>query len=637
MKKILILAATLIVPFILAAKDKPELAVSHIDPKYMANASAVMRTYEQEVEIKDLNVVIIKEHYVITILRKEGLDYGICHAGFSSLEKVNEAYGFIYDREGAQKFKVKQGDFKVYTVTINAGYYDDNKIMGYAASYKEFPFTVEYFVETKQFHTFALPQWVVRPEKDIAIEHSMFKVTAPENYPVRYLSINADLQPAISSGNKTKTYTWQSPGVPAEREEFLENEQFDGSPVVLAAPCKFRLGDFEGDMTTWNGMGRFLYDLNKGRDQLSDDLKRKVKELTAVIPDQRGKIAALFSYMQEHTRYVSIQYGIGGWQTLDAAFVGTNQYGDCKALSNYMMALLKEAGISSFPVIISSGRENKMKMPAGFAVNVFNHEILCVPLEKDTVWLECTSRDLPSGYLGSFTQDRDALMITPDGGFVVHTPRYDRLSNMANRVIKGKCNDDGSISFGMQNCYSGMLAEALTRWTYMTPSEKDKYIHNRLHLASYTAEDYTQDRKDRPGLLLVNEGMKVIANNMVSKAGNLRVVDMDLAPINYAFEVLAAERRSDFTLNTGATITDSIELTLPAGTHVTNLPKPLKESSPFGSFECAVSENNGKLLALRKVVLNDGTFNAAAYNDYETWIDKISSSNNLKVVLEVKP
>ena len=59
--------------------------------------------------------------------------------------------------------------------------------------------------------------------------------------------------------------------------------------------------------------------------------------------------------MQNNTRYISIQLGIGGWRPFEAAYVASKGYGDCKALSNYMYSLLKEAGILSYYTLVKAG------------------------------------------------------------------------------------------------------------------------------------------------------------------------------------------------------------------------------------------------------------------------------------------
>src|SRR5690606_36041786 len=102
--------------------------------------------------------------------------------------------------------------------------------------------------------------------------------------------------------------------------------------------------------------------------------------------------------------------------------VAVNNYGDCKALSNYMKALLKEAQIPSQLVIVKAGK-NKDLWADFSAIGQANHMILCVPMVKDTVWLECTSQRNPYNYLGSFTGDRNVILVSDEGGKVVKTPK----------------------------------------------------------------------------------------------------------------------------------------------------------------------------------------------------------------------
>ena len=170
----------------------------------------------------------------------------------------------------------------------------------------------------------------------------------------------------------------------------------------MFVPKTFSYEGFQGDLTSWQTYGDFYKDLNKGRDELSETMKETVKDLIAGANTNSQKIEKLFSYLKKNMRYVSLQLGIGGFQTFDAKFVEKNKYGDCKALSNFMKAMLKEAGIKSFPVLVNAGEEVFYEVEKDFVFPMFNHVILYVPDED--CWLECTSTANPPGYLGSFTK-----------------------------------------------------------------------------------------------------------------------------------------------------------------------------------------------------------------------------------------
>ena len=122
--------------------------------------------------------------------------------------------------------------------------------------------------------------------------------------------------------------------------------------------------------------------------------------------------------MQDNTRYISVQYGIGGWEPENAMAVDQLGYGDCKALTNYTMALLKTQGIDSYYTVLYGGV--KRDMNPEFTMMQGNHAILNVPTEDSTdIWLECTSQTNPFNYLGDFTDDRYALRIGENGGEII--------------------------------------------------------------------------------------------------------------------------------------------------------------------------------------------------------------------------
>ena len=210
----------------------------------------------------------------------------------------------------------------------------------------------------------------------------------------------------------------------------------------------------------------------------------------------REKIFILYDFLQKNTRYISIQLGIGGWQPFEAAYVAEKKYGDCKALSNYMIALLKEAGITGKYVEIYGGK-SPPPFIEDFSFSQSNHVISCVPLNKDTIWLECTSQTVSPGYMGSFTGNRKALLIDETGGHVVQTPVYRAGDNLRLRIVKAVADEQGNLSAEITNTYSGLQQDFPHSLMYdASKEERVKFLNQMFNLPTYEVikNDYKSKR-----------------------------------------------------------------------------------------------------------------------------------------------
>lgn len=120
-------------------------------------------------------------------------------------------------------------------------------------------------------------------------------------------------------------------------------------PMAWFAPTDFYYYGTKGSLRNWTDYGKWEYSLIKGRDILSDAERQELHQLTDGLKTDREKVEAIYKRLEKTTRYVAILLGIGGQQPAPAADVSKSGFGDCKGLSNYMRAMLKEVGI---PLII---------------------------------------------------------------------------------------------------------------------------------------------------------------------------------------------------------------------------------------------------------------------------------------------
>ncbi len=196
-------------------------------------------------------------------------------------------------------------------------------------------------------------------------------------------------------------------------------------PQLRIALERFSYDGYVGNYHSWLEYGKWVYDdLIKNTRDLPQATKDMVIAMTANCATSAEKAACIYRYVQQTTRYISIQLGIGGWKPMSAAQVDKLKYGDCKALTNYTAALLAVVGIRSLYTEVYANSSRPINYLPDFPSSQGNHVILCLPDLPDTTWLECTSNTNDFGYLGSFTANRKGLAIGPEGGFIICTPPH---------------------------------------------------------------------------------------------------------------------------------------------------------------------------------------------------------------------
>ena len=319
--------------------------------------------------------------------------------------------------------KIKSSEVK--DASGSAGYplFGDIRYKYFQPLISVYPYTVEYEYELEITGSYYFPDWIAFDGYNVSIVKSGFTMSVPADYKLLYKQLNFSEPPLVETNGKFTEYSWNAENVKAVDHEPLSDDLDHYFKTVYTTPSEFVLDGYHGKMYTWQDFSDWIAQLNKGRDILSEASAAKVKEMVKDLPDDRSKVKRLYAYLQERTRYFNVALGIGGLQPVDANLVDEVGYGDCKGLSNYMKALLKAAGIESYYTLVNSGGSFP-QLIEDFPSHQFDHAILCVPMPKDTIWLECTSQTIPFGFLGDFTSDRKVLLIKEHGGDLAKTPVY---------------------------------------------------------------------------------------------------------------------------------------------------------------------------------------------------------------------
>jgi hypothetical protein len=419
----------------------------------------------------------------------------------------------------------------------------------------------------------------------------------------------------------------------------IEDEPFDVSisertPGVYLMPSELVYDNSKGEVNNWEEYGKWVYNLFKGRDELPDAEKLKVMSLLKDIPDTLARIKTLYKYMQNNTRYVAVKLGIGGYQPFDAKTVNETGYGECKALSNYMHSLLKVIGVKSYPTLVSSGRYIE-PIFAGFPnFSQFDHVILCVPL-KDTIWLECTNQKMPFGFLGDFTDDRDVLLLTEDGGKFAHTKKYTAENNFRTCTSHFVIDSTGKAECTSVTRFSGLQYDEIFGFLQMNYEEQKKWLYRNSKLPSpqITGFSVTSKTEELP-LASINESL--ISKNYGSFTGQYLIIPLNLINVQNTVQRMLKPRYSEILISRSSIDYDTLIYQIPKNYRLESVPEGKSLNTIFGNYSSTVSVKENQITYIRKFLINQGRFKPSEYKDFYDFILAISKADNIKLIMTKK-
>jgi hypothetical protein len=591
-----------------------DYSVSLIPDSLKENANMVKRFEETRVVIRGIGKAVVYNKYAYTILNEEGDRYAEYTSSYSKLRSLSDISGRLFDASGKVLRSVKKKDITDYPYDDESTLASDYRYKSHNFNYRQYPYTVEYEDEITLNGIYTFPAWQPVRSGNIAIQQERFVIETDPGYQLRYKQCNYVGTPLVGNTGKVKSYVWEVKNLAPLQYESFQPGWEEVTTRVMIAPGDFEYSGYQGNMSSWQDIGKFGLLLNQGRDILPEPVKKAVHDLADSEPDKKEKIRKLYEYLQQNTRYISIQLGIGGLQPFDATYVATKKYGDCKALSNYMTSLLKEAGIRSHYVWVNAGK-GKKGLQEDFPNDYFNHIIVCVPDAKDSMWLECTSQTSPAGYMGSFTGNRQALLITEEGGKLAWTPRYQVNENEQLRRVDAVIDAEGNLSAEVSTVFTGIQQEETHGLIHSASKEqREKYLNSALNLPTYKVDkiEYAEQKKVIP---VVNENLHITSAAYATVSGKRLFITPNL--FNRLGYKLSTDkpRHFDIEFTSAYRDVDTIIIKIPEGYTPEALPKNVAVSNKFGKYEISFTLTGNLIRVLRVNEMMAGRYPPADYEE----------------------
>jgi len=602
---------------------------SSIDPKYLIDAHSTVRESNIELIVHDPSTATYRKREAITIHDQEHADFSVIRVEYDKLSKVEYINARLINSSGEviRTYSMKDAmDFSQYD---RVSFFSDNRVKIIEAYSNNYPYTIEYEYQTKLFGTLNLPGWYpVFPDQ--SVEKSSFTII-DQGTGVRTHSVN--FEPDVYSENQIAgtLSMWTYNDHPAQ-----ENEPYssiiENIPYMLVSPGNFEIGGSYGDASNWEAFGKWYYDLGSETRVLPEEAKKEIDALVSGITDEHEIVAILFNYLQEKNRYVSIQLGIGGWKPFTAEFVYNNSYGDCKALTNYMLAALEYVGIRADAVLINAS--DSRPLIEEFPGNQFNHVVLRVVLESgEEIWLECTSKYLPPNNLGD-GYSKKALLVTKEGGQIVDTPDLTYRDNSQVSIYNLVITEGGKTQVNGELQYTGAnQARILHNLLPVSESEKVKWLKDQLEGDQITVRnaDFTGVSSNSQN---ANVQFQADFGNYVSQSARRLFVPVNkLNRWRWNFE-----RDNDRTLPIRFLFpffeSDSLRIEVPTGYEIESFPTIAESTNEFAEFRSElVKLSDNAFLFKRTFKMKEKEIPADRYEELRAFLNEVRRADAQQLVL----
>ena len=579
-------------------------------PEHDEKTNAVLLLAEDTFAVQGNGKMKRIERRVYKILRPDGRGYGTAFANFDSETKINSMHGWCIPAQG-KDYEVKEkdavetalfgvqdgelmSDLKTKVLVVPAS--EPGNIVGYEIEQEVHPYVIQ-------------DVWSFQRE-NVPVREARYTLQLPANWEYKVVWLNhPEVAPSSSSGQ----WQWVVNDVKAIKPEsgMPPWEGVAGQMIVSLIPPG---GATNKGFESWADMGRWQDGLARGRRSVSPEIKQKVADLTKGDTTQLAKMRSLARSVQKDVRYVAIQLGIGGWQPHPATDVFTHKYGDCKDKATLLSAMLQEIGIESFYVSINTARN--AVTPETPAIRWFNHVILAVRLPQEAkdpslraildhpklgkvLFFDPTDEWTPFGYLRGELQANYGLLVTGDGGELIRLPQLPAELNGVVRTAKLTLSPSGTLSgdfLEQRNGDYGMQQRASLK-SVSKDADRIKFLES---LISHSLPTFQITKASLLNLNQTDEPFgyrySLVAQNYAKTAGNLLLVRPRVVGIN-ASDMLETKETRKYPVEFDGPWknSDTIEIAIPAGYDVDDLPPPVNADYSFASYH-SKTEASGNTL-----------------------------------------
>ncbi|MDG1451352.1 MAG: DUF3858 domain-containing protein, partial [Polaribacter sp.] len=240
----------------------------------------------------------------------------------------------------------------------------------------------------------------------------------------------------------------------------------------------------------------------------------------------------------------------------------------------------------------------------------------------------------PFGFLGDFTDDRDVLVITPEGGVIKRTPSYKNETNLQTTKATIRLDEKGTVQATLERISKGLKFD--NRYHY------DRYPKEEL-IKHYKSKDWSYNNNlEVESVKLKNDKEQVVFTEdfSISIEDYATVTDEEiLFRVNFFnknsfIPKRYRNRKLPLLIPRGFKDEDESIIEIPKGYQVETLFEDKSIINKFGMYQISIDKiDEHHIKYKRTLFIKEGLYPKEDYKAYRAFRRKVAKNDNLRIAL----
>lgn len=542
--------------------------------------AAICLSVDEKIEVSSNNTSLSTVHVIEKVLKERGKTLAEVEIGYdSTYERVELIFARTITKEGKV---IYAGEENTRSIGLyqNFPLYSNSKAfivsmpsvdVGSVVEYKIRIYSSKLIDEDNFSYTYRL-------REKYPVFKAKFKVIIPDSKEVNFKIFNReysegiDLKPSLIKEDNKKIYTWNFNRIKSIiPEHSMPNISYINPAVAISS------------FSSWDEIYEWWKPLYQDKIILNDEVRRFTEDVIKEASSAFEKAKKIYEFVAKNIRYVAIEYGDSGYEPHYANDIFINKYGDCKDQAILLVAMLRFAGLKSYPVLIPT--RSVYPMDENFPSVRFNHAICVVEMKGELIFMDPTAETTAFNNIPLSDQGRQVLIFLDDTWRIakIKNDKENRLDYVMDIVIN---EEENAVITRNIETYGFFASSYRGYLKYTHPAVIKEGIQKKMvavsslsQLVNYKLEN-VDDFDFTPSLKY-----KFITEKFLNPANNLRIVPvLNQMGLDHAI-ISKEERKYPLDFEGMYNINAQVKIALPENLTVKYLPQPKEWDNPWFSLK----------------------------------------------------